>query len=150
MNAKAMLLTVLLCVLFLGGCAGRAGVGSSFVGQIPSEGIDPIVQDATNQLVELYPPGRTSIKLLAPEQSASFSQSFENNLRKQGFTLSPRGEVVISYVLDALRGVTPSVWYLQLRIVDHSRTMTLARSYTADGKPVAGFSCLKSGGDSNE
>lgn len=150
MNAKAMLLTVLLCVLVLGGCAGRAGVGSSFVGQMPSEGIDPIVQDATNQLVELYPPGRTSIKLLAPEHSASFSQSFENNLRKQGFILSPRGEVVISYVLDALRGVTPSVWYLQLKVVDHSRTVTLARSYTADGKPVAGFSCLKSGGDSNE
>lgn len=150
MNTKSMLLTVLLCSLVISGCTSRTGIGGSFVGQIPTDGTDSIAQDVAKQLVELYPPGRTSVKLLAPEQSDSFRQSFENNLRKQGFILSPRGEVVISYVLDALRGVTPSVWYLQLNIADQSRTLTLARSYTAEGKPVAGFSCLKSGGDSNE
>ncbi|MDD2464484.1 MAG: hypothetical protein PHI97_10860 [Desulfobulbus sp.] len=150
MNTKLALLIVLLCLLMLTGCGGRPGFGTSFVGQIPTEGTASIVQDATKILVELYPPGRTSLKLLAPGQIDAFSQSFENTLRKQGFTLSPSGDVVLSYVLDALQGEGPPSWYLQLKITDPSRSATLARTYGADGKPVAGFSCLKTGGGDNE
>nr|WP_320013107.1 hypothetical protein [uncultured Desulfobulbus sp.] len=150
MKIKFALLMVLLGSLVFSGCAGRAGLGTSFVGQLPSEGTALIAQDATRQLVELYPPGRTSIQLLVPEQVDGFSQSFENSLRKQGFTLSPRGDVVVSYVLDALQDVTPPAWYLQLKVTERARSTSLARTYSAAGKPIAGFSCLKTGGESNE
>ncbi|MGD9950252.1 MAG: hypothetical protein AB7U29_17505 [Desulfobulbus sp.] len=150
MNTKFAVLIVLLCSAVLSGCAGRAGLGTSFVGQLPTEGTASIAQDVTKQLVELYPPGRTSLKLLVPEQVDAFSQAFENMLRRQGFILSSRGDVVVSYVLDSLQGATPAAWYLQLNITEQSRSATLARTYGADGKPVAGFSCLKTGGGDNE
>nr|WP_321464343.1 hypothetical protein [uncultured Desulfobulbus sp.] len=150
MNTKLAVLILLLCSAVLSGCAGRPGLGTSFVGQLPTDGTVSIAQDATKQLVALYPPGRTSLKLLVPEQADVFSQGFENTLRKQGFILSSHGDVVISYVLDSLQGANPAAWYLQLNITDQSRFATLARTYGADGKPVAGFSCLKTGGGDNE
>jgi len=150
MNTKLAVLILLLCLSIISGCAGRAGLGTSFVGQLPTDGTASIAQDATNQLAELYLPGRTSLKLLVPEQVDAFSLAFENKLRKQGFILSSHGDVVVSYVLDSLQGAPPAAWYLQLKITDQNRSATLARTYGADGKPVAGFSCLKTGGGDNE
>ncbi|GAB6194292.1 hypothetical protein [Desulfocastanea catecholica] len=136
-------------ILFLGltGCAGSHKVGGSFVGQLPQEGVVAIADDATSYLTSLYPPGHTSINLVTPQQSDAFSRALETNLRQKGFTLSGSGTVTMSYVLDTLHSAVPPVWYLQLRIVDTEQSKTIARSYTANGYPAAGFSILSTGGD---
>lgn len=136
-------------ILFLGltGCAGSHNVGDSFVGQLPQEGVAAIADDATGYLASLYPPGHTSIQVVAPRQSDAFSRALETSLRQKGFTLSSSGTVTMRYVLDALRSAAPPVWYLQLRIADPEQSKTIARSYTANGYPAAGFSILSTGGD---
>lgn len=151
MNQKT-LLALILC-LFAGcltGCAGRYNVGSSYVGPLPKGGTSSIAEDATAHLSSLYPPGHTSIRLVAPKQSDEFSQALETSLRHKGFTLSPSGTLTMSYVLDELQSAKPPVWYLQLRIADKTQSKTLARSYTASGEPAAGFSSLSAGGGENE
>lgn len=136
-------------ILFLGltGCAGSHKVGGSFVGQLPQEGVVVIADDATSYISLLYPPGHTSIRLEAPPQSDEFSRALETSLRQRGFTVSSSATVTLSYVLDTLRSAAPPVWYLQLRIVDPKQSKIIARSYTADGNPAAGFSILSTGGD---
>jgi len=143
MNRKVFF-ALILCILagYLTGCAGTHNVGGSYVGTLPQSGAASIAEDATAQLAALYPPGHTSIRLVAPKQSDAFSQALETCLRQKGFTLSPNGTVTMSYVLDELRSVKPPAWYLQLRIADKSQNKTLARSYTASGQPAAGFSSL--------
>ena len=150
MNRKAFAL--ILCILTgcLTGCAGNHNVGGSYVGTLPQSGAVSIAEDATAQLSALYPPGHTSIRLVAPKQSDAFSQALETSLRQKGFTLSPSGTVTMSYVLDELRPAKPPAWYLQLRIADQSHNQTLARSYTASGQPAAGFSSLETGGGDHE
>lgn len=146
-------LTFLVVMFFLGltGCAGRYNVGGSYVGQLPKGGTSAIAEDATAHLSTLYPPGRTSIRLVAPnKQTDEFTQKLETSLRQKGFTLSPSGTVTMSYVLDELRSAKPPVWYLQLRIADKTQSKTIARSYTDNGQPVAGFSSLSTGGESND
>ena len=151
MNRKT-LFALILCLVFgcLTGCAGNHNVGGSYVGTLPQSGAASIAEDATAQLAALYPPGHTSIRLVAPKQSDAFSQALETGLRQKGFTLSPNGTVTMSYVLDELRSAKPPAWYLQLRIADQSHNKTLARSYTASGQPAAGFSSLASGGGDHE
>ena len=152
MNRK-VLLDLILCILLAGcltGCAGNHNVGGSYVGPLPQSGAAAIAEDATAQLAALYPPGHTSIRLVAPKQSDAFSQALETGLRQKGFTLSPSGTVTMSYVLDELRSAKPPAWYLQLRIADKSQNKTLARSYTASGQPAAGFSSLATGGGDHE
>ena len=151
MNRKA-LFALILCILAgcLTGCAGNHNVGGSYVGTLPQSGAASIAEDATAQLSALYPPGHTSIRLVAPKQSDAFSQALETSLRQKGFTLSPNGTVTMSYVLDELRSAKPPAWYLQLRIADQSHNKTLARSYTASGQPAAGFSSLATGGGDHE
>ena len=149
---RRTLLALILCLLAgcLNGCAGSRTVGGSYVGTLPQNGAASIAEDATTQLSSLYPPGHTSIRLVAPKQSDAFSQALETSLRQKGFTLSPNGTVTMSYVLDELRSAKPSAWYLQLRIADKSQNKTLARSYTASGQPAAGFSSLETGGGDHE
>lgn len=149
---RRTLLALILCLLAvcLNGCAGSRTVGGSYVGTLPQSGAASIAEDATAHLSSLYPPGHTSIRLVAPPQSDSFSQALETSLRQKGFTLSPNGTVTMSYVLDELRSAKPPAWYLQLRIADQSRKKTLARSYTANGQPAAGFSSLVTGGGDHE
>lgn len=152
MNRK-VLLDLILCILLAGyltGCAGNHNVGGSYVGTLPQSGAASIAEDATAQLAALYPPGHTSIRLVAPKQSDAFSQALETSLRQKGFTLSPNGTVTMSYVLDELRLAKPPAWYLQLRIADQSHNQTLARSYSASGQPAAGFSSLATGGGDHE
>ena len=151
MNRKA-LLALLLCLVsgYLTGCAGNHNVGGSYVGTLPQSGAASIAEDATAQLSALYPPGHTSIRLVAPKQSDAFSQALETSLRQKGFTLSPNGTVTMSYVLDELRSAKPPALYLQLQIADKNQNKTLARSYTASGQPVAGFSSLATGGGDHE
>jgi len=152
MNRK-VLLDLILCILLAGcltGCAGNHNVGGSYVGTLPQSGAASIAEDATAQLATLYPPGHTSIRLVAPKQSDAFSQVLETSLRQKGFTLSPNGTVTMSYVLDELRSAKPPAWYLQLRIADQSHNQTLARSYSASGQPAAGFSSLANGGGDHE
>jgi hypothetical protein len=144
-----MLVVFILCGL-LTGCAGRYSVGGSFVGQLPKEGVVAIADDATGYLASLYPPGHTSIRLVAPPQSNAFSRALETSLRQKGFTVSSSGTVTMSYILDALRSAEPPVWYLQLRIADPEQSKTIARSYTANGFPVAGFSNFSTGGGNHE
>ena len=134
----------------LAGCAGSKNVGGSYVGTLPQSGTASIAEDATAHLSSLYPPGHTSIRLVAPKQSDAFSQALETSLRQKGFTLSPNGTMTMSYVLDELRSAKPPAWYLQLRIADKSHNQTLARSYTASGQPAAGFSSLATGGGDHE
>lgn len=150
MNRKEFAL--ILCILTgcLTGCAGNHNVGGSYVGTLPQSGAASIAEDATAQLSSQYPPGHTSIRLVAPKQSDAFSQALENGLRQKGFSLSPNGTVSMSYVLDELRSAKPPIWYLQLRIADKSQNKTLARSYTASGQPAAGFSSLATGGGDHE
>ena len=151
MNWKVFF-ALILCILAgcLTGCAGSRTVGGSYVGTLPQNGAASIAEDATTQLSSLYPPGHTSIRLVAPKQSDAFSQALETSLRQKGFTLSPNGTVTMSYVLDELRSAKPPAWYLQLRIADKSQNKTLARSYTASGQPAAGFSSLTTGGGDHE
>ncbi len=151
MNRRSFF-ALILCTLAgcLTGCAGNHNVGGSYVGTLPQSGAASIAEDATAQLAALYPPGHTSIRLVAPKQSDAFSQALETSLRQKGFTLSPNGTVTMSYVLDELRSAKPPAWYLQLRIADKSHNKTLARSYTASGQPAAGFSNLTTGGGDHE
>ncbi len=144
-----MFVVLILCGL-LTGCAGRYSVGGSYVGKIPDGFAAPIADDATDYLASLYPPGHTSIRLITPEHSDAFSAALENSLRQSGFTVSPQGTVTMSYVLDLLRSATPPVWYLRLRIADPKQSRTIARSYTDDGRPVAGFSIFSTGGENDE
>ena len=130
MNRKNFL-AMILCILAgcLTGCAGRYNVGSSYVGTLPQTGADSIAEDATAHFSSLYPPGHTSIRLVAPKQSDAFSQAFETNLRQKGFTLSPNGTVTMSYVLDELRSAKPPAWYLQLTFGADSQ-LTAWKKYT--------------------
>ena len=139
-----MLLVFILCGL-LTASAGRYSVGGSFVGQLPKEGVVAIADDATGYLASIYPPGHTSIRLVAPPQSDAFSRALETSLRQKGFTVSSSGTVTMSYILDTLRTVQPPVWYLRLRIAGPKHSRTVARSYAEDGRPAAGFSILTEG-----
>jgi len=89
------------------------------------------------RLALFYPPGHTSLQLMAPAQGDAFSASLEKGLRAKGFTLSPTGTVRVSWVLDELK--QEKSWYLRLRIKDGAVTRTLSRAYNAQGAPSAGF-----------
>lgn len=132
-------------VLLLLSSCGRYNLGDSYVGPVPDNSVENIATDATTYLAATYPPGNTSISLQAPKDFPRFSRSFENHLRQQGFVLSASGKVSIAYVLDKLRDSKTPVWYLQLRIADHTGTKTVARTYNEAGQPLAGIS--SDGGD---
>jgi len=127
---------LLVAFLCLSGCAGRTG--ESYVGTLPdSSAASRIAEDAVSRLASFYPPGHTSLQLMAPAQGDAFSTNFERGLRAKGFTLSPTGTVKVSWVLDELK--PEKSWYLRLRIKDGAVTRTLSRAYNAQGMPSAGF-----------
>jgi hypothetical protein len=134
---KTLLITLLLAVSLASGCASHGPVGS-FCGPLPEQSATKaIADDAVSILAGLYPPGHTSLRLLAAEKADNtFAAALENGLRAKGFTLADSPDAVgVAYTLDALEEKT--VWYLQLRLSDGK---TIARAYTAKGQPEAGQS----------
>jgi hypothetical protein len=135
---------LILALLLLGGCAGSHNTGNSFVGNVPNETAQQIAIDAVAYMTSLYPPGHTTLELVAPKEQNNFSQGFENGLRAVGFTISKGipDAVTVAYVLDGLQAKTSL--YLQLIIVDPNKgRTTVTRAYTPGGVPEAGFSSRK-------
>jgi len=150
---KTMFFSLLLAVCLASGCVSR-GQGS-FVGPLPEHGaVIAIANDAVSILVELYPPGHTTLHLLpAKAVGNGFAAAFESGLRTRGFTLAISAvpgrnasadaqaapdfadTVTLAYTLDMLE--VKAAWYLQLRLSDGR---TIARAYTANGSPEAGQS----------
>ena len=78
-----------------------------------------IAVDAASILMELYPPGHTSLHVLQAKKENSFALALDNELRAKGFTLAATdaGEAVeLAYILDRLE--EKAAWYLQLRLSD--------------------------------
>jgi len=126
-----------LMVLFLGfllcSCAGKVGV--SYVGPLPEQpAVERIAADAVDRLAAVYPPGHTNLRLLGPQTADNFSASFENGLRKKGFTISPTGTERVTWIFDELRPAKTG-WYLRLK----TESRTLSRTYGANGNPAAGW-----------
>jgi hypothetical protein len=135
---------VALCLsaLLSAGCVARGPVGS-FCGPLPEQhAVAAMAADAVACLSAMYPPGRTTLRLLpAEEADNAFAAALESGLRAKGFTLAAPNSsvapdaVTLAYTLDALD--EKSAWYLQLRLSDGKAA---ARVYTAAGRPEAGQS----------
>lgn len=140
---RGILLSLMLTLLLVSGCAVRGPVGS-WCGPLPERGaVSAIADDAVTCLSELYPPGHTSLHLLPTKDAGNeFAAAFENGPRAKGFTLAAAEStdmIVVAYTLDALD--EKSAWYLQLRLSDpNGGGKAFARSYTASGQPEAGQS----------
>ncbi|WP_028317269.1 hypothetical protein [Desulfobulbus elongatus] len=140
---KQMIAT-LLGVALLAGCAHR-DKGSFVNGEALQVGTaaESIATDATSAVVALYPPGKTSIRLLVAG-SDSFSAAFEQHLRARGFSIVPSAPgtapagLQVSYVLD--RHKTDGSLMLRLQFADDSGKRKMMRSYTAAGQAEAAFS----------
>ena len=134
---KTLIITLLLAASLASGCASRGPLGS-FCGPLPEQkAIENIAADAVSILAGLYPPGHTTLHLLAAEKADNaFAVVLENALRSKGFTLAGSPDALtVAYTLDALE--EKAAWYLQLRLSDGK---TIARAYTAKGLPEAGQS----------
>ena len=136
---RILLITLLLAVRLASGCASRGPLGS-FCGPLPEQSATKaIAADAVSILAGLYPPGHTSLRLLAAEKADNaFASALESGLRAKGFTLAVADSpdaVTLAYTLDALE--EKAVWYLQLRLSD---VKAIARTYTANCLPEAGQS----------
>ena len=135
---KMLMLTLLVAVSLVSGCASRGSLGS-FAGPLPDKGaVVAIAGDAVSILADLYPPGHTVIRLLPATTENGFALALENGLRAKGFTLvsaDSSNTLTLAYTLDMLEEKT--AWYLQLRLSDGN---TIARAYASDGSPEAGQS----------
>ena len=132
---------IVLALILLTGCTVSYNAGNSFVGVAPGDAAQQITMDAVAYMAMLYPPGHTTLTLVAPKDQNNFSQGFENGLRTKGFTIAgaPKDAVTVTYVLDGLQAKTSL--YLQLTISDPQKgRMIVTRAYTAGGAPEAGFS----------
>ena len=83
-----------------------------------------IALDAARHLSRAYPPGQTVVFV---DGQSPFGQALEQNLRRQGFTISPTG-LQIGYTLDVLQGEASPVCYLSLRLPDGIVTQSYAVS----------------------
>lgn len=136
---RMFLLSFVLAVFLISGCASRGPVGS-WCGPLPEKAaVSAIAADAVSCLAGLYPPGHTTLHLVPAKSTGNdFAAAFENGLRASGFTLAPNAAantLSVAYTLDALD--EKSAWYLQLRLSDGK---AVARAYSANGQPEAGQS----------
>lgn len=110
--------TLLVCLALCSGCAARQG--GSFCGQgLQAEQETVMASDAVSRLLEVYPPGLTTLHLV-PAERGSFGEALEQGLRARGFRLEPAasaGVLVLSYTLDAIRE-EPAAWYLHMALSD--------------------------------
>lgn len=144
-------LVFLLTLALVTGCASRFKAGSSFVGNLPNgSAAQKIAEDAVACLATFYPPGRTTVNLVASKSHDDFSQMLETNLRSKGFNVSSTGTVTVIYILDELRTQKPATWYLQLRIADVQGDKIITRSYTTTGEPEAAFSSTSTSSSTEE
>lgn len=133
-------LVFLLVAIAFTGCAR---VGESYVGQLDAAAGTHIAGDAAARLVALYPPGHTSLHLIVPAKTDTFSTNFEGALRSKGFTLSNTGSVSVAWVLDSLGNKQEQTWYLRLKVSDGKGLHVFSRAYSGTGEPLAGFAALQ-------
>ena len=139
---RALILSLLLAVCFVSGCASRGPIGS-FAGPLPEkDAVSAIAGDAVSILTDIYPPGHTTLHVLpAKDAENGFALALDNGLRAKGFTLAAPDSVVapdvltLAYTLDMLED--KAAWYLRLRLSDGK---AIARVYDALGQPEAGQS----------
>ncbi|MDR1945877.1 MAG: P-type conjugative transfer protein TrbG [Desulfovibrio sp.] len=143
------LVALLLAVSLASGCAHK-GLTGSYYGDLPRNGAPALIAaDAVSCLSDLYPPGRTTLRLLAAEKADNaFAAALENGLRAKGFTLLPEtaaeqeDAVLVAYTLDVLE--KDAAYYLQLRLSDgKSGGKAISKAYTAQGTPEAGRSATE-------
>ena len=130
MNSKLIAKSVSF-LLLLSSCANQA-----LVPPMPETALISIAQDATGQLVSLYPPAQTHLVLESDGRNV-FGDKFENQLRQSGYALyemtdksqgQPQGKS-FAYILDALNDVSHYGYYrLTLNIGDEQ----LSRLYDAN------------------
>ncbi|MDR2076393.1 MAG: TcpQ domain-containing protein [Desulfovibrio sp.] len=115
-----------LLLLLLAGClAGKNRHAFDGVSSVYPEVTERIALDAALHLSRAYPPGQTSVAL---DAQSPFGQALEENLRRQGFTISPTG-LQIGYTLDVLQDEASPVCYLSLYLPDG----VLAQGYAVSG-----------------
>ena len=138
---KRFALALLMLTCLASGCANKNPVGS-FFGEIPQQDVTAaIAEDAAEYLAGKYPPGHTTLHILAADESANaFDTAFESRLRILGFTVRPSlpaapEALTLSYILDRIEA--DASYYLQIRLSDGK---AISRSYTATGQPEAGRS----------
>lgn len=141
-----MKIFMIVALLLLTSCAGRHA-SPSYVSPAlrDAETIRSIADDTTSCLAALYPPGKTSIRLMSLKDA--FSRALEDNLRNKGFTIAGTGgssSIQVEYNLDQLRlRSKSSSWLLRLQIINPAEpARKLMRSYSATGQPEAGFSTI--------
>ena len=131
-----------------GGKSAARPANTSYTGELPDTAVAAMSWAAAEKLVDLYPPGRTTLYLNYPPKGkdktkAVFDELFEINLRANGFRItaessadSPR----ITWRVDMLPNETGSPsWYLWLHILDRGRNVVFSRVYDEHGKPEASF-----------
>jgi hypothetical protein len=122
---KRILFLPLLLMLLAGCLPGKNRHSFDGVSSVYPAATEQIALAAARHLSRAYPPGRTSVAL---DAQSPFGQALEENLRRQGFTISPDG-LQLGYTLDVLQEEDSPVCYLSLRLPDG----VLAQSYVVSG-----------------
>lgn len=115
---------LLLLLLLLPGCAARRSADGldAYDGVTDSypHATAEIASQAAGRLAAIYPPGRTTLRLVPDE--GGFGQALDASLRRHGFAISADAatEIGVGYQLDMITGEVGPTCYLRMRMSDGS------------------------------
>lgn len=144
---KPLIISVFLLTLIIaGGCAGRSGSMASFVTKTyPADQAVHLADRMADSLVEIFPPGHTSVFLNMATEPDDFGPAFDSALRSRGFVIvsEPSDQALtLSYTLDQVDELT---WYTRLSV---SGGLVITRTYVLiDGQLAEGAATRMAGGD---
>lgn len=104
---------------------------------LPEKGYQSIAEDATQQLVRLYPPAQTHF-VLELQNRTGFDRQFKTLLRNKGYAIHETQEITdkqnikgkrFAYILDALSDVSHYGFYRLTLAIDEAQ---LSRLYDAN------------------
>jgi hypothetical protein len=113
---------LLLLVLLLPGCAARRSADGldAYDGVTDSypHATAEIASQAAGRLAAIYPPGRTTLRLISDE--GGFGQALDASLRRHGFAVSADATtgIGLGYQLDMMPGEVNPTCYLRVRMSD--------------------------------
>lgn len=119
-------------LFLLSACANQNSVPP-----LPEKAYQSIAEDATQQLVRLYPPAQTHFVLAAHDQTL-FDRQFKTLLRNKGYAIHETQEITdnlktkgkrFAYILDALSDVSNYGFYRLTLAIDEAQ---LSRLYDAN------------------
>lgn len=140
MVIKRHIFSLLLCVLYLSGCAAQAPqYGGVEVPNLPSEHANSMASDTVQKLAGIYYPAKTSLKLTHPTND-DFGLALIDNLRSAGYSVEeynssagPGGGTELTYLLDQFRVENIDFYRVSVKAANAS----LSRAYTAQSGNLA-------------